>query len=180
MQHQSRSSSRIRRFEDLKVWQLGRELVRGVYRATRTQGLRKDAGLVDQMRRAAVSITSNIAEGFERASRVQNIEFCFYAKGSAGELRSQILNAHDLELLDNTAFEWLHARAEETSKMLAGYIKHLIETAGSIRGMRFARQSDRAWAEWDAFLADHGIRKLEDGRCIYEPIAAEAPGESSM
>ena len=79
-----RSRSAVQRFEDLRVWQAGRELVKGVYRATRTQALKSDPGLIDQMTRAAVSITSNIAEGYERGSRVQIIEFCFYAKGSAG------------------------------------------------------------------------------------------------
>ena len=139
------SRSSIQRFEDLKVWQVSRELVKGVYRATRTQALKSDAGMIDQMTRAAVSITSNLAEGHERGSRVQNIEFCFYAKGSAGELRSQVINARDAELLDEVAFGWLHAKCEEVSKLLAGYIKHLIETANKIPGMRFTRETDRAW-----------------------------------
>lgn len=134
---------RVRRFEDLKVWQAARELVKGVYRATRSQKLRSDRGLVSQMTRAAVSVTSNIAEGYERGSRVQNIEFCFYAKGSLGELRSQIINAHDVEFLDEVAFEWLHARCEEVSAMLAGYIKHLSASAPRIRGMKYTSENDR-------------------------------------
>jgi len=160
----------------LRVWQAGRELVKGVYRATRTQALKSDPGLIDQMTRAAVSITSNIAEGYERGSRVQNIEFCFYAKGSVGELRSQVINAHDVGLLDKAAFEWLQAKCEEVSRLLAGYIKHLIETANRIPGMRFTREVDRAWASWDDFLADHGIRRLEDGRCVY--VGKENTGEA--
>jgi len=171
-----RSRSAVQRFEDLRVWQAGRELVKGVYRATRTQALKSDPGLIDQMTRAAVSITSNIAEGYERGSRVQNIEFCFYAKGSVGELRSQVINAHDVGLLDKAAFEWLQAKCEEVSRLLAGYIKHLIETANRIPGMRFTREVDRAWASWDDFLADHGIRRLEDGRCVY--VGKENTGEA--
>ncbi len=162
-----KSRSPIQRFEDLRVWQVGRELVKSVYKAARPQVLKKDAGMIDQMTRAAVSITSNLAEGHERGSRIQNIEFCFYAKGLAGELRSQVINAHDVELLDDVAFEWLHAKCEEASKLLAGYIKHLIETANKIPGMRFTRNVDRAWASWDDFLADHGIRRLENGRCVH-------------
>jgi four helix bundle protein len=135
--------SSVQRFEDLKVWQAARELVRGVYRATRTQKLKSDRGLVAQMTDSAVSITSNIAEGYERGSRVQNIQFCFYAKGSAGELRSQVINAHDVELLDETAFKWLHERSLEVSAMLAGYIKHLSESAPRIRGMRYTHDCDR-------------------------------------
>src|SRR5262245_53196469 len=91
----------VRRFEDLEVWQLARELVRGVYRAAESQALRRDLTLSSQMKRAAVSICSNIAEGYERGTRKQHIEFCFIAKGSAGELRCQIILAHDLKLIDD-------------------------------------------------------------------------------
>lgn len=163
----ARTRSAIQRFEDLKVWQAARELVKGVYRALQSQELRKDRGLVDQMTRAAVSITSNIAEGHERGSRVQYIEFCFYSKGSAGELRSQVINAHDVGLLDATAYGWLHEKCEDVSRLLAGYIKHLIETARLIPGMRFTRELDRESISWEAFLAEHGMRQLENGRCVY-------------
>jgi len=163
----SRPRSCIQRFEDLRVWQAGRELVSGVYRATRSQPLKKDRGMVDQMTRAAVSITSNIAEGHERGSRIQNIEFCFYAKGSVGELRSQVINAHDVELLDDTAFDWLHTKCEEVSKLLAGYIKYLTETASKIPGMKFTRESNRKLGSMEQWLADHGIRRLENGRCVF-------------
>lgn len=177
----ARSRSSIQRFEDLRVWQAGRDLVKGVYRATRTQGLKHDRGLVDQMTRAAVSITSNIAEGHERGSRVQNVEFCFYAKGSAGELRSQLINAHDVELLDEAAFDWLHAKCEEVSSLLAGYIKHLTETMKEIRGMKYTRDIDRKWGSIEDWLADHGIRRLEDGRCVTvgrNPENKKDPGDN--
>lgn len=163
----ARTRSAIQRFEDLKVWQAGRELVKGVYRATKTQPLKADRGLVDQMTRAVVSITSNIAEGHERGSRVQYIEFCFYSKGSAGELRSQVINAHDVGLLNEKAYKWLYEKCEAVSKMLAGYIKHLIETASGIPGMKFTRAADRSQLSWEEFLAEHGIKRLENGRCVY-------------
>jgi four helix bundle protein len=113
------------RFEDLRVWQAARELARGVYRASKSQKLRSDRVFVDQMTRAAVSVVSNIAEGHERGSRVQNIEFCCYAKGSVGELRSQVILAHDVELLDATAFAWLHQKCEEVATLLGSYVKHM-------------------------------------------------------
>ncbi len=174
----ARTRSPIQQFEDLKVWQVGRELVKGVYRATRTQALREDRGLIDQMTRAAVSITSNIAEGHERGSRVQYIEFCFYSKGSAGELRSQVINAHDVGLLDETAFEWLHSRCLEVSRMLAGYIKHLIETAQTLPGMRFTRDADRNRMSWEEFLVEIGMKRLPDGRCvsIHAEVSADRRG----
>ncbi|MCB9865298.1 MAG: four helix bundle protein [Phycisphaerales bacterium] len=155
--------SNIQRFEDLKVWQAGQELVNGVYRAARTQALRRDFGLVGQMTRAAVSITSNVAEGHEHGSRVQYIEYCFRAKASAGELRSQVINAHDVELIDEKAYAWLYEKCQEVSKMLAGYIKHLVETANAIPGMKYTRAADRNRASWEEFLAEHGIGRLADG-----------------
>ena len=158
--------SEIRRFEDLRVWRDARELVRGVYRATRTRRLRDDWGLVNQMRRAAVSITSNIAEGHERGSRVQYIEFCFYAKGSTGELRSQVINAHDVELIDDDVYDWLHDKCEAVSRQLASYIKHLIETAKTYPGMKFTREADRNKITFDEFLAEYGTERLQDGRHI--------------
>jgi four helix bundle protein len=162
----ARTRSSIQQFEDLKVWQVARELVKGVYRATRSQELKRDRGLIDQMTRAAVSITSNLAEGHERGSRVQYIEFCFYAKGSAGELRSQIINARDADLLDEIAYEWLHSRCVEVSRMLAGYIKHLIETTKSIPGMKYTREVDRSSMTFEDFLESFGVKQLADGRCV--------------
>lgn len=154
----SRCRTSVQRFEDLRVWQAARELVKGVYRATKTQKLKCDRRLCGQMTDAAVSITSNIAEGYERGSRVQNIEFCFYAKGSAGELRSQVINAHDVDLLDETAFKWLHDKSLEVSAMLAGYIKHLSESAPRIRGMRYTRECDRvSWHKTPSFTEDQEL-----------------------
>ncbi|MBI5866393.1 MAG: four helix bundle protein [Planctomycetes bacterium] len=127
----------IRRFEDLEVWQLARELVRGVYRAAQSQGLRRDLTLSSQMKRAAVSICSNIAEGYERGTRKQYIEFIYVAKGSAGELRCQVILAHDVGMLDTKAYDWLLERCESCSRMLAGYLKHLKATSGKFRGTKF-------------------------------------------
>jgi four helix bundle protein len=115
------------------------------------------------MTRAAVSITSNIADGHERGSGVQYVEYRFYAKGSAGELRSQIVNAHDVGLLDDEAFRWLHDKVEDVSCQLAGYVKHLVETAGTIRGMKHTREADRRHRTWDEIAAGFGLRRLADG-----------------
>ena len=134
---QSQSRPAIQRFEDLEVWQCARELAQGVYRATRTQALRRDRVLCDQMRRAAVSVASNIAEGFERGTRKQQIEFCFIAKGSAGELRCQVTIAHDLELLYARAHEWLSEKCEACSKLLAGYIRSLKLTQDRFPGVKY-------------------------------------------
>jgi len=127
----------VRRFEDLEVWQVARELAKGVYRAAKTQKLRDDYPLMNQMKRAVVSISSNIAEGYERGSRKQHIEFAYIAKGSAGELRSQLIIAHDVELLDEEAYSWLMERCDACSRKLSAYIKSLKASKAEFRGLKY-------------------------------------------
>ncbi|MEW6249617.1 MAG: four helix bundle protein [Planctomycetota bacterium] len=123
------------------MWQTARELTRGVYRAAKTQRLSADRSLADQMKRAAVSIGSNIAEGFEKGTRKQQIEACYTAKGSAGELRSQIITAHDVELIDAAAFKWLHERSEVCSRQLQAYIAWLRRTKEHLPGPKYFNQA---------------------------------------
>jgi hypothetical protein len=80
-----RPTNSIRTFEDLIVWQRGIAFVKQIYMVTEEGGLKRDFGLKDQLRRAAVSIPTNIAEGFERSSRKEYLMFLNIAKGSAGE-----------------------------------------------------------------------------------------------
>ena len=126
-----------RRFEDLKVWQAARELARGVYRAAHTQKLGQDWALANQMKRAVVSIGSNIAEGFEKGTRKQQIEACYTAKGSAGELRSQVVTAHDVGLIDKRAYNWLYAQCEACSRQLQAYIGYLRKTRKDLPGPKY-------------------------------------------
>lgn len=129
----------IRCFEDLEVWHRARELTQSVYDAAERQKLRRDFGLADQMRRASVSIGSNIAEGFEYGPRKQNIEACYKAKASAGELRSQVITAHDVKEIDDATFEDLHGRCEQCSRMLAAYIRNLEIWQAKFPGVKVAR-----------------------------------------
>ena len=78
----------IKRFEEIVAWQHGRVLVQKIYRLTGSGSFAKDRGLKDQIRRAAVSICSNIAEGFERSGNKEFVKFLWIAKGSAGEVAS--------------------------------------------------------------------------------------------
>ncbi len=126
-----------RRFEDLRVWQTARVLAKGVYQAARKQPLGKDWSLSDQMKRASVSIGSNIAEGFEKGTRKQQIEACYTAKGSAGELRSQIHTAHDVGLINKRAYTWLLEHAELCSRQLQAYIGHLRRTRDDMPGPKY-------------------------------------------
>ena len=84
-----------KRFEELEVWQKARELTNLVYKYSSDGVFARDFGLRDQMRRAAVSIMSNIAEGFESQTQALFIKYLAYAKGSAGELRAQLYIARD-------------------------------------------------------------------------------------
>jgi len=116
---------KIERFEDLEVWQLTRNLLKSIYQLTAQIKFSKDMVLVNQIRRSAISIMSNIAEGFERKSKKEFIHFLYTAKGSCGELRSQLFIASDLSYIKNEEFEENYQLAEKISKSLAGFIKYL-------------------------------------------------------
>ena len=92
--------SEIKQFEDLDVWQKARELTRLIYQISSENNFAKDFGLKDQIRRSSVSILSNISEGFERGSNKEFILFLSYAKGSCGELRTQLYVALDQNYID--------------------------------------------------------------------------------
>lgn len=106
------------RFEDLVVWQRARRLSSEVYRATRSGSFARDRGLREQIQRAAVSVMSNIAEGFERRSRREFARSLSIALGSAGEVRSQLYLAHDLEYLQAETLKHLLVLSEEVRAML--------------------------------------------------------------
>ncbi|MCL4241386.1 MAG: four helix bundle protein [Dehalococcoidia bacterium] len=110
-----------RTFEDLLAWQRARDLTREIYGLTGTKPFRYDRSLVDQVRRAAVSVMSNIAEGFERQESVAEFgHFLNIAKGSCAELRSQLYVALDADYIAPDHFNRLKAQAEEVSRITAG------------------------------------------------------------
>lgn len=116
---------KIETFEDLRVWQKGIELVKQVYLLTKEGDLSKDFGLRDQLRRASVSIPTNIAEGFERYSRKEYVQFLNIAKGSAGEVRSLLRVALEVGYLDRSKYDELYNSAVELSRMLSNQIQAL-------------------------------------------------------
>ncbi|MEH2039377.1 four helix bundle protein [Nostoc sp.] len=109
---------RIESFEDLRVWQKGIELVKQVYILTKDGELSRDFGLRDQLRRASVSIPTNIAEGFERYSRKEYVNFLNIAKGSAGEVRSLLRVALEVGYLERPTYDQLYNQTVELSRML--------------------------------------------------------------
>ncbi|MEA5624188.1 four helix bundle protein [Nostoc sp. UHCC 0251] len=116
---------KIETFEDLKVWQKGIDLVKQIYLRTKEGELSKDFGLRDQLRRATVSIPTNIAEGFERYSRKEYLNFLNIAKGSAGEVRSLLRVALEVGYLDQPTYTQLSNQAIELSRMLSNQIQSI-------------------------------------------------------
>ena len=112
------SKKRIETFEDLIIWQKAVELAKEVYLITEREKLRTDFGLKSQMRNSAVSISSNIAEGFERRTRKEYVNFLNIAKASAGELRSQLYVAREVGYLNADE----HVELREKAKFLSGSI----------------------------------------------------------
>lgn len=108
----------IKRFEDLIAWQKSRELTREVYALTSRQAFSRDFGLRDQIRRAAVSVMSNIAEGFERNGSREFHQFLVIAKGSCAEVRSQLYTALDIGYIDNSEFHQVQSIAEHTAHVI--------------------------------------------------------------
>ncbi|MFQ6032341.1 MAG: four helix bundle protein, partial [Candidatus Zixiibacteriota bacterium] len=95
---------KIESFEDLAAWQKARELVKKVYLITKKEKFSKDLALVDQIRRAAVSVMSNISEGFERGSNTEFLQFLYIARASCGEVRCQLIVAFDQGYINANEF----------------------------------------------------------------------------
>jgi len=112
--------SRIQKFEDLLAWQKARLLTTEIYRITSTEKFARDFGLSGQIQRAAVSIMSNIAEGFERDSPNEFHRFLTIAKASCAEVRSQLYIALDIEYIDRDTFTKLIKQAEEVGRIIGG------------------------------------------------------------
>ncbi len=147
-------------FEELPAWRDGRALVRRIYSLTRGRPFREDAGLCDQIQRAAVSICSNIAEGHERGSTADLIQYLFFAKGSAGEVRSQLYHVEDLGYARKEECERLRRDARGISQQLSAWIQSM-QTPGFRGGPRFHKEPDRSLP---AFWRKLGMERGPDGR----------------
>jgi four helix bundle protein len=123
--------STIERFEDVEAWQTAHELTRWVYVASNNGAFARDYGLRDQMRRASVSIMSNIAEGFESRTQVLFIDFLGRAKGSAGELRAQAYVALDADYISQAQFEELVSLVEKCSRQIKRFMDYLYTQSDS-------------------------------------------------
>jgi len=120
--------AKIEQFEDIEAWQKARELTSRIYNVSNAGAFARDFGLRDQIRRASVSIMSNIAEGFERGSNKEFIQFLFIAKGSAGEVRSQLYVALDQGYIKKDTFASLSQQTSEISRMISGLASYLSQS----------------------------------------------------
>ena len=116
---------RIEHFEDLQIWKEARRLTKEIYHLTSGSKFSRDFGLRDQIQRAAVSVMSNIAEGFERGGNQEFAQFLYVAKGSCGELRSQLYVAVDQAYVSANESEGLLISLKRLSSMIGSLINHL-------------------------------------------------------
>lgn len=127
--------SSIKSFEDIEAWRIARVLSKDIYGLTLQATFANDWGLKDQINRASGSIMDNIAEGFERGGTKEFIQFLAYAKGSAGEVSSQLHRAFDRNHLDEKTFTTLNAQVLKVSKMITNFIIYLKNS--EMKGMKF-------------------------------------------
>lgn len=127
----------VERFEELRIWQMARELCQEVYLHTETQPWKTDTRFVQQIRAAAGSVMDNIAEGVERDGNKEFIQFLYVAKGSCGEVRSQIIRASDTNFLNHTDAKRLYNVCLELSSAIAAFIKSLKKS--SITGSKYLK-----------------------------------------
>ena len=125
----------IKAFEDIEAWQKARQFCKEIYKLTQEGSFAKDFSLRDQINRSSGSIMDNIAEGFERGSKNEFIQFLSYSKGSAGETRSQLHRAFDRNYITETTFQKLNEESQEISKMIGGFTNYLNKS--EIKGTKF-------------------------------------------
>jgi len=131
--------SSLRHFEEIEAWQLARILTRRIYECSGTGAFSKDFALQGQMRRASVSIMSNIAEGFERGGSREFGQFLSVAKGSAAEVQSHLYVALDAGYISAAEFDDLQRQAMSVKRLVAGFMNYLKESP--LRGQKLARRS---------------------------------------
>jgi len=131
--------ARIERFEDLEVWKLAKDVANQIYDVTSVGKFSQDYVLRDQIRRAVVSIFSNIAEGFERNGNKEFLQFLSIAKASCGEVRAQLIFANDRDYISEMQFEAIVKNLHSLSNQIGGFCKYLRQS--EIKGIKFNKTS---------------------------------------
>lgn len=127
----------VERFEDLRIWQMARELCKEIYLHTERKPWKTDSRFVQQIRAAAGSVMDNIAEGFERDGNKEYIQFLYIAKGSCGEVRSQIIRASDVGFLSSEDYIKLYNDCFNLSKGISSFIR-ILKTS-SVSGIKYLK-----------------------------------------
>lgn len=125
-------------FEEMEMWKRSRELVKFIYNITKNKEFCKDFSLTDQIRRAAVSVMSNIAEGFERGFNTEFIQFLYIAKGSSGEVRTQLYAALDQAYISSAEFQFGKDLCVDISGQISGLIQYL--KGSPLKGEKFKKE----------------------------------------
>jgi four helix bundle protein len=128
-----------KKFEDIEAWQKGRQLKLEVYRFSKRGDFIKDFALREQIRRAAISVTANIAEGFERDGNREFIQFLSNSKGSCGEVQDHLYTALDEQYITKDEFERLYAQAAQVGGLIGGFMNYLKRS--ELRGNKFRTAS---------------------------------------
>jgi four helix bundle protein len=129
----------ITKFEDLEVWQLSRELSKEIYSLTFVEPIKSDYRLKDQMRGSSGSVMDNIAEGFERGSKLEFINSLGYSKGEVGELKSQLNRCLDNKYINQQIFDDLYSKADKITKKITVFITYLNNS--NIKGQKFKNRT---------------------------------------
>lgn len=116
---------KIERFEDLEIWRLSLKVVESIYKLVSKESFKRDFGIKDQITRAAVSVNSNIAEGFEKNNNNEFVRFLKISKGSIGELKSQLLVCKKINYIDETEYKNIESNIESLRNQLARFINYL-------------------------------------------------------
>ena len=127
--------SAVRDFEELAIFQKARELSKKIYPVTNKEGFKSDFRFVQQIRAAAGSIMDNIAEGFERGGNKDFLNFLYIAKGSCGEVRSQLIRANDVGYLTSQEYDELYSECRKLSAGIMNFIKEI--KASDITGAKY-------------------------------------------
>jgi len=125
----------ITKFEDLEIWKEARRLSLLIFRYSQKELFAKDFRFKDQIRAAAGSIMDNIAEGFERSSRLEFINFLSYSKGSCGEVKSQLYRAKDQQYIGEEEFNEAYVAYDKLASNIAGFISYLNQS--EVKGQKF-------------------------------------------
>lgn len=160
--------STIEKFEDLLCWQRARELTREIYKAFKSLN---DFGFKDQIQRAAVSVISNISEGFESGTREEFVNYLYIAKASAGEVRAQLYVANDVGYLNLETFKYLKGLAEECSRLIHGFAAKV--KMGARHGLQYKKPQKPDW--FGEILKERGLVCLPDGSFVDKKEGKDKP-----